>query len=64
LNKKHNIILLTKLKPIEKQNYLGIVTQEMNSGEAITADTVLESDDIIVIYGHKNDISRLVEQQK
>lgn len=64
LNKKHNIILLTKLKPIEKQNHLGIVTQEMNSGEAITADTVLESDDIIVIYGHKNDISRLVEQQK
>lgn len=62
LNKKYNIILLTKLKLVETENRLGIKTQEMMSGEAITADTMLEANDVIVIYGHKNDINKLIKE--
>ena len=61
MNKKYNIILLTKLTPIENQNHLGIKTQDLMSGEAITADTILEKNDIIVLYGHKKDISKIIE---
>ncbi len=61
LNKKYKIILLTKLKTIETRNHLGIKTHEVMSGEAITAETVLEANDIIIIYGHIKDISKLIE---
>ena len=62
LNKKYNIILLTQLKPVEKDNFFGVKKQEMNIGESVTADTILSANDVIIIYGHKNDIDKFLKQ--
>ncbi len=59
-NKNYNIIVLTKLKQVNERNLIGISTTKLKAGEIVTAKTVLNEDEIIVIYGHKNDINRIM----
>jgi trk system potassium uptake protein TrkA len=61
LNKKYNVIVLTKLKQISQQNQIGAKTFILKAGDIVNAKTMLEEGDIIVVYGHKNDIKEMIE---
>lgn len=61
LNKIYNILVLTKLKQISQQNQIGAKTFILKAGDIVNAKTILEEGDIIVIYGHKNDIKKMID---
>jgi len=59
-NKNYNIIVLTKLRQVNERNQIGISTTVIKAGEIVNAKTILYEDEIIVVYGHKNDIRRMI----
>lgn len=61
LNKKYNVIVLTKLKQISQQNQIGAERVILKAGDIVNAKTILEEGDIIVIYGNKNDIKKMID---
>ncbi|MDD2247256.1 MAG: TrkA family potassium uptake protein [Proteiniphilum sp.] len=63
-NKKYNVIVLTKLKQINVINKLGVPTTVLKTGDIITAESILNQDDVIVVYGHRKDIQRLIESNE
>jgi trk system potassium uptake protein TrkA len=62
LNKKYNVIVLTKLKQISEQNEIGAKTFILKAGSIVDAKTVLEEGDIIVVYANKNDIKAMIDK--
>ena len=60
-NTNYNIIVLSKLIQVNEKNMLGVQTTVLKVAEVVTASTVLNEDDIIVIFGHKNDIKRILK---
>lgn len=61
-NKKYNVIVLTKLKQENVKNNIGAPTTIMKAGAIVTADSILNEDDIIVVYGHRHDIQRMIDE--
>lgn len=58
--KRHNIVVLTTIKKQEQSNLLGI-TREVNLVQGVASPkTVLEENDILVIYGDNKDIKELL----
>ncbi|HNW77189.1 MAG TPA: TrkA family potassium uptake protein [Bacteroidales bacterium] len=63
-NRNFNVIVLTIMKDVKEKNILGIfrkVTKHQIQGVA-TADTVLHEGDIMVLYGHNDDIRKLLRE--
>jgi trk system potassium uptake protein TrkA len=60
-NHNYNVVVLTKIRMVKEKNMLGFATDVLKAGEIVTGKTVLEADDIIVVYGHKEDLQRLME---
>ncbi|MFV0391193.1 MAG: potassium channel family protein [Paludibacteraceae bacterium] len=63
-NKKYNIIVLTRLKQVSELNKLGVKRTIIKAGEIVTAETVFEKNDILVVYGHKSDIKRMIDDNE
>lgn len=63
-NNKYNIVVLTRLKQISELNKLGVRRTIIKAGEIVTAETVFEKNDILVVYGHKNDIKRMIDDNE
>ena len=61
-NKKYHVIVLTKLKQENEMNELGAPTTILKAGEIVTAKSILYQNDIIVVYGHRNDIQRMIDE--
>ncbi|MDI9605306.1 MAG: TrkA family potassium uptake protein [Bacteroidota bacterium] len=61
-NKKYHVIVLTKLKQENEMNGLGAPTPILKAGEIVTAKSILNQNDIIVVYGHRNDIQRMIDE--
>lgn len=61
-NKKYNVIVLTKLKQENVVNKLGATHTIMQAGDVITAESVLNENDIIVVYGHRDNIQRMIDE--
>jgi trk system potassium uptake protein TrkA len=63
--KNFNVIVLTVMKNIQRKNLLGIFrnTADLEIKGIATADTILYEDDIMVLYGHKKDIQKLLKSQ-
>lgn len=60
--KKHyNLIVLTTIKVCEEQNHIGIPKKTSKVQGVASSNTVLEKGDILVLYGHIDDIERLLE---
>ena len=59
-NKNYNIVVLTKLIEINERNTFGVTTTKLKAGEIVNANTILNANEIIVMYGHKNDITRML----
>lgn len=61
-NQKYRVIVLTKLKQENVMNELGVPTTILKAGEIVTAESILNQNDIIVVYGHRNDIQRMIDE--
>lgn len=61
-NKNYNVIVLTTLKQVKERNILGASKFARNITGTATADTILNEGDIMVLYGHKKNIERLLEE--
>jgi len=60
LGPNYNILVLTTIKIVVKRNILGTEGRKREIQPVATASTILEADDILVIYGNKKDITRLL----
>lgn len=61
-NRNYNIIVLTTMKQVKEQNLLGGSKIVKKIYGTATAETVLNEGDIMVLYGHKKNIRRLLEE--
>jgi len=60
--KKHNLVVLTTIRRIEKTNVLG-VNRDIDEVQGVASPkTVLEENDIMVIYGDNKDIKNLLKE--
>lgn len=62
-NINYNVIILTTMKNVKERNLIGIVKKSLKleiKGVA-TASTILHEDDIMVLYGHNDDIRNLLK---
>ena len=63
-NKIYNVIVLTKLKQVSEINKLGVSRTIIKAGEIVTANTRIEENDILVVYGHRDDIKRMLRENE
>ncbi len=63
-NKIYNVIVLTKLKQVSEANKLGVNRTIIKAGEIVTANTRIEENDILVVYGHRDDIQRMLKDNE
>lgn len=62
--RKHNVVVLTTIKRREEKNIIG-VQRGVNQVQGVASpQTLLEENDIIVIYGNNNDIRSLLNQEE
>ncbi|MFB1022664.1 MAG: TrkA family potassium uptake protein [Vicingaceae bacterium] len=60
--RRYNVLVLTTIKKEDKKNLLG-VNREVNAVQGVASPkTVLEEDDIMVIYGDNKDIKGLLSE--
>ena len=63
-NKIYNVIVFTKLKQVSEVNKLGVNRTIIKAGEIVTANTRIEENDILVVYGHRDDIQRMLKDNE
>lgn len=59
-----NIIVLTTMKVNSEKNEMGVDTNRTTVQGIARADTRLQQGDIMVLYGHKKDIKKLLEHHR
>lgn len=59
-NKKYNLVVLTTLKQTSKTNLLGNNSRDLQVKGVASPKTVLEENDIMVIFGDNHDIKKLL----
>ncbi len=62
LRAKYNLLALTTIKQVEVKNILGKIRTENKVQGVANADTLLESNDILVVYGSNNDLRNFTNQ--
>jgi len=60
--RRHNVVVLTTIKKSQTRNMLGINTEEIQVQGVASPKTVLEENDIMVIYGDNKDIKNLLKE--
>jgi len=60
-SKNFNVVVLTTIKVTEAKNLLGITRKITRAQGVATSKTVLDSGDLLVMYGNINDIERLLK---
>ncbi|WP_372950673.1 potassium channel family protein [Mariniphaga sp.] len=61
-NKNYHVIVLTTMKQVKEQNSIGASKMVKKLYGTANAETLLKEDDVLVIYGHKKNIQRLLEE--
>jgi trk system potassium uptake protein TrkA len=61
-NRNFHVIVLTTMKQVKERNLLGTAKLVKKLYGTATAETVLNKGDVMVIYGHKKNIQRLLEE--
>lgn len=62
LTKNFKVLVLTTIKEIIEKNIIGIPRKVSNVQGVVNAKTILEKDDIMVLYGKDVDIQRVLEE--
>lgn len=60
----HHVIVLTIMKNTSEKNLLGVFRKvsRLDIQGVASADTVLKKGDLMVLYGHKNDIQKILDE--
>lgn len=61
-SRDYKILVLAKLILVNEKNFLGVQSSVLKVAELVTASTILEEDDIVVIFGHKNDVKKILKE--
>lgn len=63
-NKEYTVIVLTIMKNKKERNIIGVYRKvaRLEAHGIPTATTILEKDDILVLYGHNDNLNRLLQQ--
>jgi trk system potassium uptake protein TrkA len=64
LRKKYKIMVLTTMKVIEVTNALGATKKTTQVQGVAGSETVLNKDDVMVLYGNNSDIKELIQKTK
>jgi trk system potassium uptake protein TrkA len=61
----HHVIVLTIMKNTSEKNLLGVFRKvsKLDIQGVASAETVLRKGDLMVLYGHKNDIQKILEDK-
>lgn len=62
-NKNYNVIVLTIMKSVKEKNPIGALrsVSKLKIQGIAKAETILNKEDIMVLYGHNDDISKLLK---
>ncbi len=60
LRNDFNLTVLTTIRTVQKRNIIGVKRNVIQVKEVANADTVLNKDEVMVIYGHVKDIERFM----
>jgi trk system potassium uptake protein len=60
IRKDFNINILTIIKQVEKPNIFGIMSKKRKVMGVVSGETVIEKDDILLLFGHIKDINRIL----
>jgi trk system potassium uptake protein len=63
LRNKYNVSVLTTIKMVEQKNIIGINRKVKQVQELATAKTLLEENDILVVYGRLKDIESFLNKE-
>lgn len=63
LKRKYDIIVLTTMKLTTERNILGAKREILEVQGVASAKTILQKDDIMVLYGHNKNIKKLLQDQ-
>jgi trk system potassium uptake protein len=61
LRKEFNLVILTTISSIRKSSVIGKSRELIHVREVADAETVLNRNEILVVYGHNKDIKRFLE---
>ncbi len=59
--RNHNVLVLTTIKYVEEKSVLGNIRRVQQVQGVISSQTIIEKDDILVIYGDIKDIKKVME---
>lgn len=59
-NKNFNVIVLTTMKQVKERNLIGVSKMVKKLYGTATAETLLNRGDVMVVYGHKKNIEKLL----
>jgi trk system potassium uptake protein TrkA len=64
-NRDYQVLVLTIMKNVKERNFLGVVkkVKKLHIEGVATANTLLNEGDIMVLYGHNDDIYDLLKNQ-
>jgi len=62
VRRDYNIIVMTTIKVIQEKNLIGSFRKVKKVQELASAKTVLEEEDILVLYGRMNDIKNFLKE--
>ncbi len=62
VRRDYNIIVMTTIKVIQEKNLIGSFRKVKKVQELASAKTVLEAEDILVLYGRMNDIKNFLKE--
>jgi trk system potassium uptake protein TrkA len=62
VRRNYNVIVLTTIKMSEEKNIIGIVRKVSKVQEVASGKTVLDANDILVLYGRINDIKNFLKE--
>lgn len=62
LTKNYNVLVLTTIKQTTEKNIIGISRKVSTVKGVLNAKTILEKDDIMVLYGKNEDIQKVLEE--
>ena len=63
VRRNYNVIVLTTIKPVEVKNLLGLTRKIKKVQDIASAKTLLEVNDIMVLYGRMKDIKNFLSEE-
>ncbi|MCF8235485.1 MAG: TrkA family potassium uptake protein [Bacteroidales bacterium] len=64
IRKNYDLTVLTTIKPVKEKSAIGITKKSGSIQKVASANTLLEEEDIMVLYGHIKDVKRMIKENQ